>query len=215
MSAPQVVEYLHTTGLKTYSRWVRAVGFKLFYEWQGEQYAGMWEVFRQNKALKVIHLKRRNHLRTLVSLTIAQNNKRWSQGIQEVQTPSLSKAVVLGVDECKRHFLGMEEEEKRHDEFFANHSILEVYYEDLVAQPQLELAQVQQFLGVKNYRLVTLLARQNPEPLSALILNFSELETAFQGTQWHHFFTETEGAGLSTKLTTNHKKHGPAHYQAF
>ncbi|ALJ00010.1 sulfotransferase [Rufibacter tibetensis] len=186
----QTLEYLHTTGLKKYSGLIQALGFKLFYEWQGERYTPMWDLFRQDPALKIIHLKRRNHLRSLVSLRIALKNKKWSKGVYEAGESAYSKAVLLSQEECLQHFKAMEEEEKQFDMFFEKQHKIELFYEDLVKNPEKELARVQTFLGVKQHRLETLLSRQNPEALSELVVNFQELEYAFRGTKWHAFFVE-------------------------
>ncbi|GGK86466.1 sulfotransferase domain-containing protein [Rufibacter glacialis] len=189
----QLLDYLHTTGLKPYSPVIKAVGFKLFYGWQQESFQKpIWEVFQQDASLKVIHLKRRNHLRSLVSLKIAQKNQKWSKPLLDVPEAASAKAIFLTPQECLRHFTVMEEEEAVFDAFFAKQAKLEVFYEELVQRPQEVLHRVQDFLGVKRERLETLLARQNPEPLAELIQNFAELKAYFQETNYHSFFLEEE-----------------------
>jgi len=150
------------------------------------------DIFLQDPSLKIIHLKRRNHLRTLVSLRIAEKNKLWSKSVYEAGESTTSKAIRLNPEECLLHFRTMAEEECWFDNFFQRKPKMELFYEDLVHHTTAELRRVQLFLGVREQKLETLLARQNPEPLPALLLNFRELEIRFRNTEWHSYFTDGE-----------------------
>lgn len=56
--------------------YIRASGFKIFYyhpeDAQDREYPDIWQSLRNMKDLKIIHLKRRNILRTLISRKIAE-----------------------------------------------------------------------------------------------------------------------------------------------
>ena len=54
---------------------IRAVGFKVFYYHLS---AGEWSRLARDRELKVVHLLRRNRLRTLLSLELARRSDVWS-----------------------------------------------------------------------------------------------------------------------------------------
>jgi hypothetical protein len=64
-----------------------------------------------------------------------------------------------------------------------------VFYEDLVARPEL-FDDVQSFLGIDHAPLPVASRRQNPEPLRDLLSNYDELRAAFVGTEYAGFFEE-------------------------
>lgn len=75
-------------------------------------------------------------------------------------------------------------------ERYAGRGFLELTYEGLVENMGAEYSRLTGYLGVEYQTPTTTLARQNPQPLSALIVNYRELDEAFAGTQWHSFFRE-------------------------
>jgi hypothetical protein len=68
--------------------------------------------------------------------------------------------------------------------------MLEVFYENLVAEQQAECDRILDFLGVCRRPLVTQIKKQRTRPLREVIENYHELKKHFAGTEWARFFDE-------------------------
>lgn len=177
----------------------RATGFKLHYDhfWG---FPGLVEALRDDHDLAVIHLRRRNALRSLVSSKIVEETGVYfeSAGSRSGPIAAIARTVRRAVpgrrqraratveisqDELRK-FVVVEELTARHweGEVFRDHELQNVQYEDLVADPSREFARIQSFLGVEPRDLAIRTARQNPQPLSVLIENYAELSEACRGT---------------------------------
>lgn len=172
----------------------------------------------RDRALRVVHLHRRNLLHVLVSLKIAEATGVWAMPtgptlsraniVRALRHPLRASAAVarrlrratarthasgppvrLSIDECARMFRFLRALEARSDEMFAGHPRLDVYYEDLVAQPE-RFDDVLTFLSVEPRPFAPLTQRQNPQPLRELLANYDELRAAFAGTEHEGLFEE-------------------------
>lgn len=168
----------------------KARGFKLFYyhplDGGGD---ALWRDLAAMRDLHVIHLRRRNILRTLVSREIAAAQKVWRQ-TQPGATASGDKTVAFAADELAQRFLETRAMERHGEEAFRGHPILPVDYEDLVADPAGTFRAVTAFLGVPARAPRAGLVKQHTEPLQQLVKNYDELKRAFAGTEWEAFFSE-------------------------
>lgn len=167
----------------------RAAGFKFFYYHPlREDPTEIWEIFLGMPHLHVIHLKRRNILRTLVSHKLAMSDNVWQQSASDQVVGRTGKKVTLDIEELERVFTGTRAMEAEGDRKFAGHPVLEVHYENLVSDTFPTYSRITGFLGVEDWRPRTDLVRQNPEPLSRLIANYEELKEAFAATRWAGLF---------------------------
>ena len=155
----------------------------------------IWDILTAVKNLKVIHLKRKNILRTLVSRAIAGKTDQWVQKADSHDTGSRTdkqiladKQIFISPGECLDGFNETRDREILFDRRFQHHDKIEVFYEDLTRHRAQELNRIQEFLGVDITPLSSGLVRQNPEPLSQLISNYSQLKKFFGDTQWSSFF---------------------------
>jgi hypothetical protein len=190
---------------------VRAVGFKAMYDhiWVFE---GLSEYLAAQPDIRVIHLQRRNPLRSFVSLRIAETSGNWVEpllpprapwvpgpvrrairpfrrALSAIRHPALEpKAVTLSPEECRFYFSWAEEKTNEYGDQFREHPILTLYYEDLARHPRAELERVQRFLGLPPRSLPIGTLRQNPEPLRELLANYDELRETFAGTEFAVFF---------------------------
>ena len=98
------------------------------------------------------------------------------------------KQVELTVDECTNYFDQTRKWEEEANDRFADHPLLELTYEELTSNYQMQMRTIQELLGVEPVELQPLTAKQNPEALSELIFNYEELKTHFSGTEWGVFF---------------------------
>jgi hypothetical protein len=165
-----------------------AVGFKIFY-YHDAQESGpeLWPYLQSRTDLRIIHLKRRNTLRELLSLKRAQQTNEW---YTTVETEDIAAPIMLDYDECAREFEYAKNIKEHFDKFFAKSTVLEVNYEDLAQGADKEMGRVQHFLGIKARKLSPLVVKQSHRPLPEAIANYDELRAAFLGTGWEHFFED-------------------------
>jgi LPS sulfotransferase NodH len=175
-------------------RRIKARGFKVFYYHPlDDPDARLLSHLAAMDGLDVIHLRRRNILRTLVSRKIAGMQDAWtSTGSRETNgsAPLPAKQVSMTADELTTGFERTRAWEREGDHLFRDHPLLKMDYEDLVADPEGEFRAATSFLGVPYVAPRTVLERQNPEPLRDLLINHDELATAFAGTEWASFFAD-------------------------
>ena len=197
---------------------VAAVGFKYHYGhiWG---FPGVFDHVVKDDSIRVVHLKRRNGLRTLLSLKTAQQTGRW----METGTLPLTPARLLGAllhpkrlagrvaklvqrpdppvtvpereltiskEELDQFIISAEMTEHHFDELFERHPSITVYYEDILHQRNVVYEATQSFLGVEAHPLSVTLAKQNPEPARELLSNFDELRVAFKDTEYASWFEE-------------------------
>lgn len=168
-----------------------AVGFKIFYyHAQEEPRRRIWEHLRERGErgdLRVIHLKRRNSLREFLSLRRAELTKEWYR----TKEPAGEEAPLeLGFEECLRFFEYACERKQHFDRFFAAAPGIELFYEELVADPERETTRVQRFLGAPVRRLRAAVVKQARLPLPRALANYAQLRERFEGTPWREFFDE-------------------------
>ena len=170
---------------------IKAVGFKIFYYHPIDDPSGtVWRRLDEIEELRVIHLKRRNILRTLVSRKIAGQTDVWGHRKDEAGVDLFRRQVEMSREELVE---GFEETQRWEADFrrrFGDRIVTESYYEDLIADPEAEFQRVTQALGVRPARPQIPYRKQNPEGLRALLTNYAPLKLEFAGTRWAHFFDE-------------------------
>jgi LPS sulfotransferase NodH len=162
------------------SKSTKMVGFKVFYNHlTGEE----WKKLVGLSDLKVIHLTRRNHLRTVISLEIAFKTGKWtnagnSSGPEE-------KRITLDPQHLLKRLEQIEAGEAQTRARFCDRPMLEVVYEDLVQSPHQVFAAVSAFLGVDRIDPDKIrLKRQNPEDMDQLIVNYDEVKSLLKNTRF-------------------------------
>jgi len=184
----QTFDHIYNSVFSAKPFFIKVVGFKIFYYHPEDQDSkDVWERLINEKDLKVIHLKRKNILRTLISRKIAEENNFWTQNSKHNNISN--KQISLGREECRTFFGKTKNWEQQYDKLFKDHPKIEVFYESLVSSlTKEELGRIQSFLGVEVKNLKTNLQKQNPENLDDLIVNFDNLKESFRNTSWEHFF---------------------------
>jgi LPS sulfotransferase NodH len=184
------VSFLEEVVFQGHSRKVKAVGFKIFYyQAQDTQQKLIWSWLIDHKKIKVIHIKRRNYLETLLSLTRAHKTNKWYKS-HPADNQDEDLSIELPPEKCLNYFTWLEETSAQYDTLFQNHQKIDVYYEDLVAAAEAEMQVVQKFLRVKHQHLVPSTLKQASQPLSQAILNYAELKQQLKDTPWSTFFEE-------------------------
>jgi LPS sulfotransferase NodH len=171
---------------------VNWVGFKLFYfhPWQSNDHQ-VWDFLEADKNVLIVHLTRRNILRSYVSKQIGLKTRKWTENINRPHEISEEeKKVKLDPEACRENFESIsgyiEQTEKR----FKDHKIIPVVYEDLDKDKQTIMDRIYKNLGVANFKVATYMKKQNPEKLEDLIVNYSDLKREFSGTKWEYLFEE-------------------------
>jgi Stf0 sulphotransferase. len=153
-----------------------------------EKLQGLSSFLQSNAELRVIHLKRRNILRAHLSLCMAMRTGcYWT--INERQA-SDSAPLELSYPFCCRAFERTRADELKYDDFFKDHSKLDVFYEDLVDNRRAVLREIFDLLDVPESEVSSEMKKQNSGKMSDLILNYWELKEQFKGSPWEHFFED-------------------------
>jgi LPS sulfotransferase NodH len=185
-------EFLQKKVFRKYPLPIAAVGFKIFYDQAKEgDIKTVWEFLRSQQDIKIIHLKRRNPLKSLVSLKKALITKQWiAVNQEEVKDQSQDISITLTYEDCLKYFQKTDDNILHHDTFFSQHPMIDIYYEDLCADNINQTNIIQDFLGL-NYRpLKSYTLKQSSLSLSESITNYFELKEQFQNTPWSVFFED-------------------------
>jgi LPS sulfotransferase NodH len=172
-----------STVLQPESKSTQMVGFKVFYNHLTEE---EWKKLLARRDLKVIHLTRRNRLRTVISLEIALKTGEWTKSGHS----NGSKAKHIHLDPLKltKRLEQIEEGEATTRARLRDRQILEVVYEDMVRSPGETFVSVGSFLGVEGIDPGRIrLKRQNPESLRQLIVNYEEIESVLKNTRFAEY----------------------------
>lgn len=182
------VRFLETKVFKRFPVHISAVGFKVFYyHAQSDKWKPVWAYLGDQRELRIIHVKRKNILKTHLSRKRAALTDTWVNVSGE---PEEGVPISLDYEECLEDFVRTRDWEAKYDVFFEGHSKLEVLYENLSFDYQSEMKRVQDFLGV-NYEFVKPSTyKQSSQSLSRAISNYFELRERFTGTPWEEFFED-------------------------
>ncbi len=188
---------------------VEAVGFKMLVFGQAGSFDGLLPHLAEDRQIRVLYLRRRNALKRLVSLKLAEATGVWA----DLPKPGLTPAIVLRAarrplraatkfprllqlaksrpkvvrpqvsvseEELFGAIIGARQNAAHYHDLFRDHQMLTLFYEDLVEQRDETFRQAQEFLGVEPGPLTVRLIKQNPEPLPELLSNYDELRTAYR-----------------------------------
>lgn len=179
--------FLQTKVYRKYPSPIGAVGFKIFYHHAPRDTAwgrAVWEYLLDRPGLRVLHLKRRNLLKTFLS------RKQAGLTGEYIKYSGAEQAVMLDPNEACEFFEQTRAAEREYDAMFAGHPLFEVVYEELTRDYGAVMGGIQSFLGV-DYEDVNPGTEKRPSrPLTLQIENYSEMKDHFLGSPWEPFFTE-------------------------
>lgn len=148
----------------------------------------IWTDLINMSDLHIIHLKRKNALRTLISRKLM--GLGWGASIIAQRTATGNKRITFTAEELEVGFEATRAAEQKGDSVFEGHPFLTVYYEDMVRDRDITFRKITDFLDVRYVQPKTILRKQNPEKASDIVTNYEELKRAFDDTEWHSFFEE-------------------------
>ena len=170
------------------SRNIKAVGFKLFYDHLNRH---EWEKFLSHKYLRIIHLTRKNRLRTIVSLDIAFKTNQWSSSPNNKDKKLVEKKILLDTSKLINRLEQLENYETFIRDRLKDRNIIEVEYEKLCKKPKQEFKNIGEYLGVDNFDLSKIiLTKQNPESLEELIMNYDEVYQFMKNTTYAEYLID-------------------------
>lgn len=178
------IEFLENYVWKKYSKPFKAVGFKYFYD-HDRHLSNKEEVisyFKENNAIKFLHLKRDNLLAALFSYKRALAQQQWTKANTDFRT-------LITIQECNNYFQHILDSQKQYDELFADRT-LQVSYDNLLNLTEQTLTEVLDFIGVQAIPLTTETVKNNETKLSDTITNYTELKTHFTNSDYAKYFNE-------------------------
>jgi len=199
------VEFLENLVYKPYKKDIGAVGFKLFYsQAHNNKLETVWKYLNGLDDLKIIHIQRRNTFHSFVSSKIALKEgaskypdwvikeiQQLNMGIFPQQLDNDEKTFInIDYQECINYFEKVKTEKAYYGEYFINHSVLDLYYEDLLVNIDRECEKLCGFLHLSNIPLKTFTEKQIKVPIKEIVKNYNELKNSFSGSEWYLFFDE-------------------------
>ena len=181
--------------------YIKAKGFKVFYYHPSDADQASidetWFALQGIPNLHLIHLRRLNILETAVSSKIAYEsgvygdlgkaNKLAGQSIPL----ATQQSIIYPADKLTAVFEKTREWEDNYPKRFGVCPSLDITYEALVAQPEVELRKICSFLGCnESVHLVTNFRKQRNKKLSNIVANYAELKEHFSGSSWEEFFID-------------------------
>jgi LPS sulfotransferase NodH len=182
------VRFIETRVFRRFPKAINAVGFKIFYyHAQDVKWKPVWKHLVDQTSLRIIHIKRRNILRTHLSRKQAGRTDAWvnTTGSSDSRPPE-----ILDYDECLKDFQQTRTYEEQNDKLFQGHPLTDVFYEDLADDYRKEMLRIQEFLGVVKEDVKPQTFKQSSQPLSQAIANYAQLKARFAGSQWASFFED-------------------------
>jgi len=167
---------------------MKAVGFKIKYEELVlPEFAAIRSALEQNAELRVIHLRRENRLKRVISkITATRINKVFN--VLDPSEKPVQTLFALDPKECEEDFTQTADREEEFTKAFASHPMCEVGYEELVHPDAGARQRVQEFLGVAPVTLETATVKINSDRVEDMVENLEVLRAHFANTPWAKFF---------------------------
>jgi len=168
------VAFWETLYATSASKDLRVVGFKLMY-FHGLAFGGLLDHFAADKSVAIVHVKRRNLLRRLVSERQAQVAGKWA--LSATAPRECRPPVTLQSEEVVRSIRKIEEHQRTYDSIFSGHRIIQIVYEDLAQRPMIVAERVANFLGLErpSRPLTVRDQKTGDKKLASAIINYETL----------------------------------------
>jgi len=162
---------------------VNWVGFKLFYYHPlDSDDKTIWDKIKNDRDVKIIHLRRENLLRVYISRIIAGKSNTWLKRTKsnvKVET----KRIEINVEDLVKDIHRTNQYIEETNKLFQNHSVLNLTFEELVNNKESIINNVFSFLNVSPMLVKSTLKRQNSESIEDLVSNYNELYSKLENTE--------------------------------
>lgn len=159
-----------------YSSNIVAVGLKIFYEYGDSKTVDSLKELVNNSNIRIIHLTRNDLLAQFTSLKKARQSSEWSQK----GSNTVPEKIHIDFNEFQDYQQQQLTSRRKIATDFQHHQLLSIAYEDINSETERTLALIQEFLGVKPRKLVSLLKKQSTDALSKQIANWEELQVQLE-----------------------------------
>lgn len=164
---------------------IRMVGFKLFYYHPLDTNdRSVWDFIKLDTSIKLIHLRRQNLLEMYVSQELANKSNVWSSKDKQVQ--KIDNRIEIDYEDFIKYCEEIRYWENSFLENFSSHSILEISYEELIKDTNLNVIRIFDFLNVKPVLVSSDFKKQNRNSISSLIINFEIFESRLKESSWSY-----------------------------
>jgi len=169
------------------SRGHRAVGFKLLYG-HGLAQKELLERLQSERAIRIIHVTRRNLLRRFVSERQALASGKWAQGMSSES--ATREPVEISLKDLTNSIATATEREQAFNQMFAEHPMLHVVYEDLARRPARVAERAALFLGLSNAHVEPSVKyrKTGAEDIADALVDFDALRAKVR--RWSSYFDE-------------------------
>lgn len=162
-------------------------GFKIFYYQPSDRNdAKVWDLIKDDKDIKIIHLIRENKVKSYVSLQIAEKTGIWKKNNKK-QIPLSEKQVKIDFEDFIKVSDAIELYEENTRKEYRDHPFLEITYDELISDKNKVFQNLCSFLEVENQDLKSKLKKQNKEQLKDLVLNFDEFKNSVSNSKYSSF----------------------------
>jgi LPS sulfotransferase NodH len=132
----------------------------------------IWHVLRDDTAVRVIHLRRPDHLAAYVSFVRAISEARW------IDTPYRATSIHVSIDGYRRWASEGDRLARYHADMFSGHRVLEVDFTQLTTRFAASVGAMLEILGVEPMQLPAATRRQSRQPLDVVVENYDEVRRA-------------------------------------
>lgn len=169
---------------------VKSIGFKIFYYHPVDvKSPELWKSLIKMHDLIILHLKRKNVLKTIISQKVAQQTGIWSSK-KKLKTRKETQKIYFPPDELYSKIKQTIYWQSSAEQWFEGHPFLNIYYEDLISNPLNIYKQILNMFGLQYIEPKTDLKKQNIESIKNLLMNYEELKDYFKDTQWKQYFCD-------------------------
>lgn len=168
----------------------KTIGFKIFYYHPADSDdSSIWDILKNDKSFKIIHLQRENVLRVHISRLIAGNTDVWSRTKNE-SIDLDQKKVHVDIDALFKDIEVTNRYINKINSDFKNHKVLKITYESIVKNSNKSIADAFEFLGVSKMNAKSELKKQNPEKIKYLVTNYHELKEKLANSEFSYMLEE-------------------------
>jgi len=180
------VNFLYKYVLNEKQNNCEAVGVKIKYRQLEEQFKDIFQKISNDHSISIIHLTRKNLLKRHVSHKLAGSNKTPTVILDPAKKKEQPK-IAINVQCCIEDISSAKEAEIRFREYFKDHKIFEIVYEDILADQNRVINKLQKFLDIKPIDLNLKTIKVNSDNLEDIVENYQELAMAIQETSYAQY----------------------------
>ena len=175
-----------------YFEGVKYVGVKILYDhfYAVESVADLLTTLKSRRTL-VLHVQRRNYLAQYYSLKMAERTGVWLVNSETPYAPSHDqRRLTIYIPDLLLYFGMLFERERMAKKLLQGQQVMDVWYEDFVADPAAGAAEMCRFLGRKPIDLPSITYRQNTFGLADVIENYDEVVATLSATMFCERFAQ-------------------------